>query len=118
MGDQGERLGRPDTLRPGETLLVNLDSTGGPGTHWGILRASLEKPGIVLWWDSLGLMPPLSITRGTRAGGRQIVASDAAVQRIRQANDSLCGPRAVLAALHLAESPKKDLKAFADLSKD
>lgn len=115
MGDQGARL-RP--LQPGNTWLVNLDSSDGGGTHWGISRVSTQRPGLVLWWDSLGFMPPRSITHGVRAQGNEIIASDARVQVIDQPNDALCGPRAVQAALMLAEDPKKDLQTFLDIVRD
>ena len=105
-------------LAPGDTLLVNLDSAGGPGTHWGVLRRSIENPKKVIWIDSLGLMPPRPITHSARKQGLSIVANDGAEQDIAAAQDALCGPRAALFIKRLVAEPKKDFQAFLDLARD
>lgn len=103
---------------PGDTFLVNLDSASGSGTHWGILRRSVQKPSTFLWLDSLGLMPPRPITASIRKAGLQVEANDGAEQAIRRQSDALCGPRAAIFARRLAADPKKDYQAFLDISRD
>lgn len=97
---------------PGGTYLINLDSRSGGGTHWGILRRSVQRPSTYLWLDSLGLMPPRPITHSVWGSGLTIIANDAGDQRITNAKDALCGPRAAIYAEALAAEPKKDYATF------
>lgn len=108
----------PADTPPGGTFLVNLDSRSGGGTHWGILRRSAQHPSKFVWIDSLGLMPPRPLTHSIRRTGRTIVANDAPEQRITNAKDALCGPRAAIFVQRLAAKPEKDFDTFMGIARD
>lgn len=98
-------------LRPGLSYLVNIDSTGGRGTHWTALRLSDCAARLALYVDPAGFPPPMAITHHLRDNGYETLFSD--VRNQREANDASCGQRACIALRDLAAAPC-DLSAFGE----
>lgn len=108
-----------DSIRPGASFLVNIDSSHGIGTHWTALRISTTASKIALYVDSMGYPPPRPVTELLRANGYEVLYSDARNQRADEPLDATCGQRACLALHAMANSPSLpagDMEAFATLA--
>ena len=48
----------PDKIRKNESMIINLDTCIGQGTHWVCF---LKKDKVISYFDSFGVKPPIEI---------------------------------------------------------
>ena len=50
----------PDKIQKNESMIVNLDSSEGPGTHWVCF---FKKDKVINYFDSFGVKPPIELIK-------------------------------------------------------
>lgn len=103
MGDEGDRI----QFIPGASWLVNLDKSGGDGTHWTALRVSTGLHKTFLYVDSLGYPCPKSISKKARELRCAVICSS---EKLQKSGDESCGQRSINALERMAK--KDDYKEF------
>ena len=67
-----------DKLKNGQSLIINLDSARGPGTHWVCVYS--YSPKFAIYFDSFGVRPSDTIVSFLKKNHKNVIFSTSQIQ--------------------------------------